>query len=206
MFEYVAPTKSNLLNLKKSIKIARQGYNLLDKKRIALTHKLTALAPKIKIMQKEFFKAYNDVFKAAAFARLTNGSSKVSLLSNICVEDKDVFLKNKNIIGVSIPVINDDNKNISQNISLLDSTSEVDELIKKVKTAVSISLKIIEIETSVKKLVFEIKKTQKRANALDYILIPKYEEQIKFLESTLEEKEREDFFKVKMVKNKKNRI
>ena len=202
MIEYIAPTKSNLLNLKKSIKTAKQGYTLLDKKRTALVHNLTMLAPEIKKMQKEYSAAFKAAFEALAAAKLDNGSDKISLLANICVENLDVEIKNKSIMGISIPVIGNFPENLNPHISMINSKTSVDEAIKKFKQAVAVSIKMIELETTVRKLIAEIKKTQKRANALDYILIPKYSEQIKNLESALEEKDREEFFKVKMVKKK----
>lgn len=203
MAEQVAPTKSNLFKTKKSLKVSKEGYTLLDKKRNVLIHELMGIIGKAKKIQQEYFTAFEEAYKSLTTASINFGTEKLNEITLACEENLNLKILKKSVMGISIPSIENIPEDIKPKLSIVETNPALDAAAKKFKRALALSLKMAEIETTVIRLAQDIKKTQKRANALDYIMIPRYEEIVKFIISSLEEKEREEFFKVKKVKQNK---
>ena len=109
----------------------------------------------------------------------------------------------KSVMGVEIPTVKYDKKELTAHYGFYRTNPAIDIAVKKFREVKYLIYDLAEIENSVYKLAMEIKKTQKRANALEKIQIPKYTEQVKIMQEVLEEKEREDFFRLKRVKQRK---
>ena len=195
-----------MFKTKKLLKVAREGYSLLDKKRNVLIRELMNIVDKIQQTQHDFAAVYNTAYQSVRDVNISLGSTPVAALAPAGIEDINIRILQKSVMGVSIPKIDGIKEINKPKFSFVRTNPLLDEAIKQFKAAVQVSLKMAELETAVVRLAQEIKKTQKRANALDNILIPRYEQIVKFIIEALEEKEREEFFKVKLVKKQKRTI
>jgi V/A-type H+-transporting ATPase subunit D len=131
------------------------------------------------------------------------GSNKVEQISEAVVQEKEYRILLTSVMGVEIPEIRYTKEKPHASYSFYRTNASFDNAVLKFNELKYMIYELAEVETSVYKLAEEIKKTKKRANALEKIRIPRYEALIKEIEEILEEKEREDFFRLKMIKNKK---
>ena len=115
-------------------------------------------------------------------------------------EDNGIELNFRSVMGVELPTVSHENKKPALCYSLTETNSRFDMAYISFAKAKDMSIKLAEIENSIYRLSVAIRKTQKRANALKNIVIPTYREQVKFITSALEEKEREEFSRQKIIK------
>ncbi len=198
----VSPTKSNLVNTKGSLKLAREGYELLDKKRNVLIQEMMKRIDEAKKIQSEINDYFYEAYQALQSVDITQGIKTVEDIATGIDFVDDIKIRSYSVMGVEIPEVEVISEDIIPRYSFFRTNMALDRAFKNFKRVVSLISRLAEIETSVYRLATSIKKTQKRANALDNILIPKYENTVKFIQDTLEEKEREDFYRVKMLKSK----
>lgn len=203
MADNITPTKSNLIAAKNSKQFAQKGYELLDKKRTILISEMMTLIDQAKETQEAIQSTFKEAYQALQDANITMGIHNVeeASLSIDREEDYDVLLKS--IMGVEIPHVEYKEKDLEAQYGIFRSNPVLDWAVGDFQRIKYLIYQLAQIENSVFKLAVEIQKTQKRTNALEKIQIPKYKRQIKFIEETLEEKEREDFFRLKKVKKKK---
>ncbi len=201
----VVPTKANLMKMKSSLEFARKGHELLDKKHTVLIQemlKLNSKAAKIQVdIENDFLKSFQS-FKEAT---LTMGSGNIEELAYSMKLEPEYNILFHSVMGVEIPDIKYEKEELSLEYSFYKTTTAYDEANKNMRNMRYLIYELAEIQTAVFKLAEEIKKTQKRVNALGKIQIPKYEEIVKEIEETLAEKEREDFFRLKKVKDLKEK-
>ncbi len=201
MSKFLSPTKGNLINLKRSLKLSKLGFDLMDKKRNILMREMMPLVEVAKSIRNEVENTFEDAYKALEYANISLGSFE-DIAENIKIETK-VTVKYKSVMGLLIPKVSLDAVPFEKNYSILKTNSKLDLAIiafLKVKEVVKI---LAEIENSVYLLAKEIKKTKIRANALENIVIPKIEKNIKYISDALEEKEREEFSRLKIIKRTK---
>ncbi len=198
----IAPTKSNLLKAKSSLALSQNGFDLLDQKRNVLIREMMNLAEKAKAIQSQISAIFDEAYDALQAANITLGIKNVEDMTYSIPNDESFVILLKSIMGVDIPIIKYQRKDLlpaygfyNTNLALDRAREKFDEVHYKVYD-------LAEIENSIFKLAKEIEKTNKRTNALKHIQIPKYQGQIKNIQETLEEKEREDFFRLKKTKNK----
>ena len=204
MAEVIAPTKSVMLGLKRSLKIAKEGYDLLDRKRNVLIRELMGNVSKVRELEKTYHETINKAFASLKTAEWLVGRNRLKYLSLTPVERKEVKILIKSVMGVSVAVVNSEKSEVKRApYSPFGVDVAVDEAGLLFGKACDIAMEMAALETTVIRLATEIKRTQKRANALNNIVIPKSEQSFKFILESLEEKEREEFFKVKLVKKKK---
>lgn len=199
----VSPTKSNLINSKNSLNLAREGYDLLDQKRNVLIREMMARIDEAKKIQSQINEYFYDAYQALQVVDMTMGIQTVEEIATGIDYIDDVVIRNYSVMGVEIPEVEPVSEEIEPHYSFFRTNLSLDRAYKNFKRVVSLISRLAEIETSVYRLATSIKQTQKRANALENILIPRYESIVKFIEETLEEKEREDFFRIKLVKKRK---
>ena len=196
------PTKGNLMNTKKSLALAKTGYELLDKKRNILIREMMTLIDRANAIQGKIDKAYEEAYLALQTANITHGYCG-DISSSIPVENS-LELDYRSVMGVEIPTVKID-KPKSHNLyfGLSSTNAALDNAYLKFTEVKLLTTDLAEVENSVYRLADSIKKTQKRANALKNIMIPKFEETVKFITDALDEKEREEFSRMKVIKKQK---
>ncbi|MGA7192233.1 MAG: V-type ATP synthase subunit D [Anaerolineales bacterium] len=201
----VAPTRTNLIRIKKELRFAREGYEILDRKREVLTTELVRVAHEADILQKEVWKLLETAYSALENARLTMGSDHVEWAALAANKTVDVHLKLRGIMGVAIPVIEARGDLPKMLYSLSGTSASLDEAAAAFREVVMKTPQLSMLVTTVWRLAGELRKTQRRVNALQHIFIPQYEETVAFIVSSLEEREREETFRLKWLKSKMER-
>ena len=202
MFNQIAPTKGNLIATKKTFSLSKLGFDLLDRKRNILVREMMALIDRAEEIQNEIDSTYSKAFMTLRKANIALGICD-ELSQAVPVEDS-INLSFRSVMGVEIPIVQfkeQDNTDIP--FGLYGSNSDLDKAYSCFREVRRLTANLAEVETSVYLLAGAIKKTQKRANALKNIMIPKFEDMIKSITDALEEKEREEFSRLKVIKKNK---
>jgi V/A-type H+-transporting ATPase subunit D len=198
----VVPTKGNLIGSKKSLELAKVGFDLLDKKRNILIRELMTLIDHANEIQQTIDVSYSKAYLALQEANMTLGICE-ELASTVPV-DESLRLSYRSVMGVEIPIVFiEESKMNSIPFGIVSSNSVLDKAYKLFLEVKQKTAELSEVENSVYRLAKSIKKTQKRANALKNIIIPRFEKIVKFINNVLDEKEREDFSRLKVIKKQK---
>ena len=185
------PTKGNLMLAKNSLALARQGYDLMDKKRNVLLKELMALIDEAKEIQEQIDSTFTKAYACLQRANIEHGISKVQQLAFTVPIEESIRIQTRSIMGTEIP------HSFSTTSESIDIAREA---FREVK---DLTIKLSMVENSAYRLASNIKKTQKRANALKNITIPMYTNLVHNINNALEEKEREEFTRLKVIKNMK---
>ena len=185
------PTKGNLITSKKSLALAKTGYELLDKKRNILVREMMTLIDRATEIQTKIDVTYSQAYLALQRANITLGY--IDDLAKTVPEDNSLKLSYRSVMGVEIPIVTIDEDSQENGLFFgLDVTnSAFDEAYMRFREVKRLTADLAEVENSVYRLADSIKKTQKRANALKNIMIPRFEETVKFITDALEEKDRQ---------------
>lgn len=194
------PTKGNLILAKNSLALAKQGYELMDKKRNILIRELMELIDKADSIQKEILVTYETAYKALEAANIELGINYVMESASSVPTEESITIKSRSIMGVEIPHIDYDKNSISPTYSFYGSSLNFDKARVAFEKVKELSIELAAIENSAYRLATNVKKTQKRANALQNITIPTFTERVKSISNALEEKEREEFTRLKVIK------
>jgi len=201
--EKMTPTKANLIKSKSMLAFSKQGYQLLDKKRSVLIREMMLMIEEVKMLQEKIDVVFKEVYDALTHANLTTGSNTVLDISRSIPKNEDLKILNKSVMNVEIPIVKRDEQPLEPSYGFYRTNSAIDLVVLKMNEVRQLLYRLAEVENAVFRLAIEIKRTSKRANALDKIQIPKFTEISKWIEESLEEKEREDFFRLKRMKGKK---
>lgn len=193
------PTKGNLILAKNSLALAKQGYELMDKKRNILIHELMELIDKASSIQKEIDTTFSAAYAALQKANIENGISTVTEIANTIPLEDGIKIKTRSIMGTEIPLVEDETPNppVYSFHSVLPSLDIAIMHFEKVK---DLTIELSMVENTAYRLANNIKKTQKRANALKNITIPANTALVASITNALEEKEREEFTRLKVIK------
>ena len=196
------PTKGNLLATKKSLELSRTGFELLDRKRNILIREMMALIERASSIQEQIDTTYAQAYKALQMANISLGICHE--LSRPVPVDNNLSVAFRSVMGVEIPMVSLTEQNNPVPYGLSSTNSMLDRAYERFNEVKRLTAELAEVENSVYRLADAIKKTQKRANALKNIMIPRFEETVKFITDALEEKEREEFSRLKVIKSQKN--
>lgn len=197
------PTKGNLILAKNSLALANQGYELMDKKRNILIRELMELIDQAKDIQEQIDSTFTHAYKCLQHANIEHGISLVSQLAYTVPIEDSIKIKSRSIMGTEIPLVEytpDENQPTYSFSTTDESIDRAREAFRKVK---ELTIKLSMIENAAYRLATNIKKTQKRANALKNITIPTYTTLVSSISNALEEKEREEFTRLKVIKQRK---
>lgn len=197
------PTKGNLIKSKNTLILSKQGYDLLDKKRNILIREMMSLIESAKIIQNEIASTYEVAYTHLQNANIALGIKNVEQIGYAIKEENSVKIRNRHVMGVEIPIVSFKDKPLSPQYGLSRTNIALDEAYEKFEKAKKLTFKLAEVENAVFRLAINIKRTQKRANALKNILIPRYEILSKKISDALEEKDREEFTRLKVIKRRK---
>ncbi len=197
------PTKSNLIKLKKTIALSKQGQELLEKKKYILENEKEKYISQKKELEETFHKQYEKAFLALQNANVDMGINKVNMISHTIEIDNQLDIKYKTIMGVEIPLISyTSSSNPDLTFGLLGTTISIDEAIVEFQKIKKIMVDLARLEITISRLDSAIEKVQKRSNSLKDIIIPNYEKDEKRIQDILEERDREEFVRMKMIKKK----
>jgi len=201
----IAPTKANLLSAQSTLEFSKKGYELLDKKRNVLIRELMSIMKRAEELQEKINKIFEEAYEALKIANITLGVNQVYEVACSIPLMEEFDILHKSVMGVEIPKIKYEKKPLEHYYSFYHTNTALDIALTKFYEVKYLLLELAEVEDSIFKLAIEVKRTQKRANALKNIQIPKYEKIVKVISEVLEEKEREDFFRLKTLKKKLKR-
>lgn len=200
----VFPTKSNLMAQQKSQSLANLGFDLMDRKRNILVREMMTLIDRAAVIQDQIAEAYAEAYQALQLANVTLGV--VAQFAHTVPVETGLSLDWRSVMGVELPIVKL-KESAGQNLYYgLDATnSQLDDAYQKFNKVKRLTVELAEVESSVYRLAMAIQKTQKRANALSNIMIPQFDRTIKYITDVLEEKEREDFSRLKVIKAQKDK-
>ena len=197
------PTKGNLMLAKNSLALARQGYDLMDKKRNVLLKELMALIDEAKEIQEQIDSTFTKAYACLQRANIEHGISKVQQLAFTVPIEESNRIQTRSIMGTEIPHVKYDEKENNLTYSFSTTSESIDIAREAFREVKDLTIKLSMVENSAYRLASNIKKTQKRANALKNITIPMYTNLVHNINNALEEKEREEFTRLKVIKNMK---
>ena len=189
------PTKGNLILAKNALALSKQGFDLMDKKRNILIRELMELISEASDIQNQIDETFSNAYQALQKANIQMGILPV---------ENSIRIKRRSVMGTEIPKVEYEKKKQAPAYSFYHTRMSLDEACQQFEKVKELTIRLAEIENSAYRLAYNIKKTQKRANALSNITIPKYEKLSREIQDYLEEKEREEFTRQKVVK--KNRM
>lgn len=198
----IAPTKSNLIKAKASLELSNKGFELMDKKRNVLIKEMMSLVDRAKNIQSQIYDTITKAYAHLQYANITSGIKNVENIAHSIPKDEEFEVLLKSVMGVDVPMIKYEKTPITPSYGFHSTNPALDAATVCFREVRYMIYELAEIDNSIFKLAKEIQKTQKRTNALQHIQIPRYKEQVKYIQEALEEKEREDFFRLKRVKNK----
>lgn len=197
------PTKGNLMLAKNSLALARQGYDLMDKKRNVLLKELMALIDEAKEIQEQIDSTFTKAYACLQRANIEHGISKVQQLAFTVPIEESIRIQTRSIMGTESPHVKYDEKENNLTYSFSTTSESIDIAREAFREVKDLTIKLSMVENSAYRLASNIKKTQKRANALKNITIPMYTNLVHNINNALEEKEREEFTRLKVIKNMK---
>jgi len=196
-----SPTKGNLMKIEKTLKLSRSGHSLMDRKRLILMNEIVTLVEKAKKVQDDLAEAYEDAYNQIALAEEAVGIFNLQEISKGIRIDDQINIKVRSIMGSEIPEINHKEKKTDKlPYSLTETSIEVDRTRLAFEKVKELQIQLAEIENTAYRLANNIQKTQKRVNALENVTIPQLESAQREINNELEEKEREEFTRMKAVK------
>lgn len=206
MQEKVNPTRSELLYRRQQIRLATQGMELLKKKRDALLREFLPIIDETMRLSLQLERSTADAQEALAMAKAVEGKSVLRSVAFATKGEVQVDISGTHVMGVPIPVIRKAETplktELGRGYSITGVSARVDQTASKFEEIIDVMIESADIETKLRRLGEELEKTNRRVNALENVVIPELEEQVKFIFSSLDERAREDHFRLKKVKKK----
>ena len=208
MAEDVKPTRKNLMQIEDRIDLSERGHDTLEKKRDGLIMEFMDILDQAQDVRSELEDDYERAQQAIDMARAMDGDVAVRGAAAALKEHPEITTQSKNIMGVVVPQIESSKvkKNLDERgYGLLGSSARIDETADAYEELVESVILAAEVETAMKKMLEEIETTKRRVNALEFTLLPQLYENQEYIEQKLEEQEREEIFRMKKIKAKKER-
>lgn len=199
----MVPTKGNLIIAKNTLSLCKTGYELLDKKRNILIREMMNLIDAAKEIQDKIETTFHDAYSALQQANIDLGIDTVEKIGYSVEVEDSVTVKFRSVMGVEIPIVSMDEAPNKPSYGMKNTTSSLDEAVLKFGDVKRMTKQLAQIEISVFRIADNVKKTQKRANALKNIMIPRYEAETRHIQNALDEKDREEFSRLKVIKAQK---
>ena len=198
------PTKGNLILAKNSLALASQGYELMDKKRNILLRELKGLIDQAKDIQSEIDSTFREAYQALQKANIELGIHYVQDIAASVPLEQSIRIKTRSIMGTEIPLVQSQSDWPNLTYAFYSSSEALDRARMNFEKVKELTIKLSMVENSAYRLASSIRKTQKRANALKNITIPTYQNLVTTISNALEEKDREEFTRLKVIKRSKS--
>lgn len=199
----IAPTKSNLLAIKEQLSVATDGYDLLEQKREILVMELMRLVEQVTLLERDIDKAIGAAYPALRNMLMTVGGDRTERIAHAV--KYDFTIREKPVVAGGMTFSSIDVELPKQQLfySFLGTFADTDRVTVSFFRLLNLLTQMASVRTIVWRLANEVKKTQRRVNALDKMIIPQDKETKAYIESVLEERDRENVFVLKSLKNRK---
>jgi V/A-type H+-transporting ATPase subunit D len=201
----IKPTRSELLEIKRKIKLSQAGYKILKMKRDGLILEFFKILEEAKEIRQRVNRDYETAMTKIAVAKAADGAIAVKSAAFALKVHPEIQLRSKNVMGLVVPEIEATSLRATSDnrgYGVIGTSTYIDEAAKAFEDLTETVIKAAEIETTMKRLLDEIEKTKRRVNALEYKVIPELKESAAFIQLRLEEMERENIFRLKRIKQK----
>ncbi len=208
MAEDVKPTRKNLMEIEDRIELSERGHDTLEKKRDGLIMEFMDILDQAQTVRGDLEESYEVAQKRLNMARAMEGDMAIRGAAAALKEHPEITITSKNIMGVVVPQIESmrvEKRLDQRGYGVLGTSSRIDEAAAAYEQLLEEIILAAEVETAMKKLLEEIETTKRRVNALEFKLLPDLHENKDFIEQKLEEQEREEIFRLKKIKAKKER-
>ena len=197
----IRPTRINLIKTKKTLKQSKSGLELLERKRDVLMRELRHFAYDAKKLREEVNEALARAFQNLVESKVIMGSENVVNVALAFSLKENFVLDHRSIMGVTVPIIQmQTDEDAKPEYGFDDTSVLLDIAFNEFSNVLEQIAQLAELEGAVYNIANDIQKTQKRVNALKHVFIPKYTEIVKRIELVLEEKDREEFIRLKTAK------
>ncbi|KDE56092.1 ATP synthase subunit D [Methanoculleus sediminis] len=199
----IKPTRSELINIKRRIKLSERGYNILKMKRDGLILEFFKVLQQAKDSRGALLERYERAMEMIALAETVEGAIGVKAAAFSTADAPAISLKSKNIMGVVVPEIDASSVRkgvLDRGYGMLGTSAVIDETAEAFEDLLEAIIEAAEIETTMKRLLDEIESTKRRVNALEFKVIPELSEARDFIKMRLDEMEREELFRLKKIK------
>ena len=196
-------TKANLLRLKEDLELAREGRQLLDEKREIILRELFSHLEDLRHSRSDAETALAEAYAELSEACLALGREQVARAAMAAPAPAEITSQERSLFGVVLPLLNWEPSDAAPPWGLLGTSLELDFARERFLAAMRRLVEQAELEIAFRRLAVELRKTQKRVNALQNLLIPQYQETVSYMESGLEEREREALFQLKRVQSRR---
>jgi len=200
--EQIAPTKSNLLKVRERLNIAQEGYDLLEQKREILVSELMRKVEQVKLLERELNTRVDTAYPALKRMLVTVGRERAQRLAQNITYQFDLREKQITAAGMKLPGLEVRLPDVDLKYSPVNSFAECDETVIEFFELLKICTELAAIRTIAWRLAREVRRTQRRVNALEKMVIPAASETKTYIESVLEERDRDSFFTSKLLKKK----
>ncbi|GIU72345.1 MAG: V-type ATP synthase subunit D [Candidatus Nitrosocaldaceae archaeon] len=198
----IVPTKIELIRLRRSLKVAKMVHKILDDKREVLLKRIDEMIEDANKAREEIWSPLEDVYNAVRDAYMSLGTNTVESIAMLTPPSIEVDVNVRRIVDVKVPTLQVSSKGSDKlSYGFADTNASVDKASKLIKNILPGICKAAEYENAIFSLAKELEKTQRLINALEYVIMPQYEGAIKFITASLEEREREEFVRLKKVKS-----
>jgi len=201
----IAPTRRNFLETRRRLARIVEGHDLLEEKRQILIMELMAQVEVVKRIKEEVTRAMARAHDALRRAAVRAGLTGLMRQNCGITMHHSLTFRQRSVMGVPVPQIKCQPEELSLQFGLTDGRSQTDEVLRSFLEALGLVAQLAEVENAVLRLAREIKRTQRRVNALEKIYIPEYRETLRFIAGVLEERQREEFVVLRKVKRKLHR-
>ncbi|MGA9844362.1 MAG: V-type ATP synthase subunit D [Nitrososphaeraceae archaeon] len=198
----VVATKIELIKIRHSLRVGRMVHKILDDKREVLLKKIDEMIEEANRARSDIWNPLGQIYTSVYDSYMSLGTTTLESIADSTPSVMEVDVNVRRIVDVKIPTLQVKTKEGGQELSygFIETNSSVDKAAKLIKNILPKICKAAEYENAIFSLAKELERTQKLINALEYVIIPQYEHAISFIRSTLEEREREDFVRLKKVK------
>jgi len=202
--EQVHPTRMEHIKLRSQIKLAEQGRDLLREKMDALIQEFFHIMVSVSKSREELEVAAEGAQRSLCVAEAVDDLVALKSASFATKRALTVDIRGKNIMGVPVPLV--ERKTVTQSVlergySMIGTSGRIDEAAERYEAEIDLIIGLAETETSLRRLGDEIQMNRRRVNALEQVLIPELKRQAKFVKIAIEEREREDLYRLKKVKS-----
>ena len=196
----ILPTKLELIRVKRSLQFSKIVYKILEDKREILLKRIEEIMEEAIRAREGMWQPLAEAYESLFDAYMKVGSIKLESIGVTTPEQIEIDVDVRTILNVELPTLKMKMTEIGMTYGFMDTSYDLDETTNVMRKVLPTICKAAELENAIFSLATELEKSQRILNALEYVIIPNYEQSIKYISSTLEEREREEFVRLKQVK------